>query len=80
MATPKRLPYTTAGAGGGARRGSGTVPPVVVLVFLFVVAPSIFLVARSGGRVHVHVASGPSRPALRPTKPSLPSAKSLPEP
>jgi alpha-1,4-galacturonosyltransferase len=62
MATPKRLPYTTTGAGGGARRGSGTVPPVVVLVFLFVVAPSIFLVARSGGNGHVHVASGPSRP------------------
>nr|BAJ86220.1 predicted protein [Hordeum vulgare subsp. vulgare] len=59
MASPKRLPYSSAGAGGGggARRGSGAVPPVVVLVFLFVVAPSIFFVARSGG--HVHVASDP---------------------
>ncbi|VAI34981.1 hypothetical protein VPH35_091538 [Triticum aestivum] len=57
MASPKRLPYSSAGAGGGARRGSGALPPVVVLVFLFVLAPSIFFVVRSGG--HVHVASDP---------------------
>jgi len=31
----------------------------VVLVFLFVVAPSLFFVARNGGRGHVHVASDP---------------------
>jgi alpha-1,4-galacturonosyltransferase len=44
MVSPKRLPYTTADAGGRARRGPGTVPPVVVLVFLFGIAPSIFFV------------------------------------
>ncbi|KAK3132840.1 hypothetical protein QOZ80_6AG0528440 [Eleusine coracana subsp. coracana] len=61
MPTPKqRLPISTAGGGGGGRRaasGSGVLPPVVVLVFLFVVAPSLFFVARNGG--HVHVASDP---------------------
>uniref|UniRef100_A0A0E0QU90 Protein kinase domain-containing protein n=1 Tax=Oryza rufipogon TaxID=4529 RepID=A0A0E0QU90_ORYRU len=66
MANSKRLPYSTAGGGGGGgggggRRGgasgSGVVAPLVVLVFLFVLAPSIFFVARNGG--HVHVASDP---------------------
>lgn len=58
MPTPKRLPYSTAGGGGRrAASGSGVLPPVVVLVFLFVLAPSLFFVARNGG--HVHVASDP---------------------
>uniref|UniRef100_A0A0D9XFZ6 Protein kinase domain-containing protein n=1 Tax=Leersia perrieri TaxID=77586 RepID=A0A0D9XFZ6_9ORYZ len=61
MANSKQLPYysTAGGGGGGGRRGgggSGVVAPLVVLVFLFVLAPSVFLVARNGG--HVHVASG----------------------
>jgi len=76
MPTPKqRLPYSTAGGGGGGRRGasgSGVLPPVVVLVFLFVVAPSLFFVVRSGGRGHVHVASGAIRlPSLVPWAPDV---------
>ncbi|KAF0926210.1 hypothetical protein E2562_022040 [Oryza meyeriana var. granulata] len=58
MASSTRLPYSTAGGGGGRRGGSGSgvMAPLVVL-FLFVLAPSIFFVARNGGPP-VHVASG----------------------